>query len=71
MSTTDFAFDAATLATMDIADLVAAFGLSDVNAPARAATVAARKRGTVSAVVATDDTAPMIVLISADHNPLA
>ena len=71
MNDTDFAFDAATLATMDIADLVAAFGLADITAPTRAATVAARKRGSAPTATPTGDTDVGVVLISAEHNPLA
>jgi hypothetical protein len=63
--------DAATLATMSRDDIFTAMGRSDllVVDAAVAATVASRRRGTVSGVA--DNTAPCIVLISAENNPLA
>jgi hypothetical protein len=63
--------DAATLLTMSREDLFAAMGRSDLLTvdDAVAATVASRRRGTASGVAV--DTSPCIVLISAEHNPLA
>jgi hypothetical protein len=64
--------DAATLLAMSRDDIFTAMGRSDllVTDTAVAATVASRRRGAASGVAAAD-TSPCIVLISAEHNPLA
>lgn len=74
MSNTDFAFDASTLATMPIARLLAAFGLSvDGATNATDRTVASRRSVSVPALDAAMESTGVIeclVLISAENNPL-
>jgi hypothetical protein len=75
MSNTDFAFDASALATMPIARLLAAFGLSvDGVTSATDRTIASRKsaRSTppVDAAMEATGVVDCIVLISAENNPL-
>jgi hypothetical protein len=72
---TTICLDAVALATMSRDEIFAAMGRADLaveGVRADVATVAARRRGTATGPAPTsDDTAPCIVLISADHNPLA
>ena len=72
----DVALTALDLAAMSLADVYAALGCSRLAADAvsaKAATVAARRRGTTSGAApeSTPTTAVSVVLISAEHNPLA
>lgn len=73
----DVALTALDLAAMSLADVYAALGCSHLAADAvsaKAATVAARRRGTTSGAAPESTTAVAgqnVVLISAEHNPLA